>query len=306
MLMKKLMATAGVTCVILVLTVAFTINFSLNRSLARPERPQDTMRYDSAAAPVGGSVNATSAETILFDGSVAPSDVSNIGFNDPDAGGQRIAEDFSFSGPVTVTSITFLGGYFPTGTPETDSFTLTIYNDNMGLPDPLSIVAQIDLENVVRTDTGTGVLVKDLFTYTANFAGVSLSGGTRYWFTIVNDTTSDLDDDWVWAGKHSVDVFGRSFNGGLTWDTPPGSWSFVLKGTTTVVIDGCDSGVDNTLLPGGGTISDLISACANGASTHGQFVSCVSHVTNDLKKAGTITGQQKSAIQSCAAHASIP
>jgi hypothetical protein len=253
-----------------------------------------------------GSVNVTSADTILFDGSVAPSDVNDIGFNDIDAGGQRLAEDFSFSGPVTVTSITFLGGYFPTGTPETDSFTLTIYNDNMGRPDPLSIVAQIELVNVVRTDTGTSALVSNLFTYTANFAGVSLAGGTRYWLTIVNDTTSDLDDDWVWAGNNLVDIFGRSFDGGLTWDTPPGSFSFVLKGTTTVVIDGCDSGVQDTLLPGGGTISDLISTCANGASAHDQFVSCISHVTNDLKQANTITGQQKSAIQSCAAQASIP
>jgi hypothetical protein len=41
-------------------------------------------------------------------------------------------------------------------------------------------------------------------------------------------------------------------------------------------------------------------------SNHGQFVSCVSHMTNDLKKAGTITGQQKGAIQSCAAQADIP
>ena len=57
-----------------------------------------------------GSVNGISADSILFDGSIAPSDVTNIGFNDPDAGGQRIAEDFSFSGPVTVTSIMFLGG----------------------------------------------------------------------------------------------------------------------------------------------------------------------------------------------------
>ena len=275
----------------------------------RPTRGLTILIVLSLSILVGiqvGSVNGISADTILFDGSIAPSDVDNIGFNDPDAGGQRLAEDFSFPGPVTVTSITFLGGYFPASTPETDSFTLTIYNDNMGRPDPLSIVAQIDLENVVRTDTGTDALGIDLFTYTANFAGVSLSGGTRYWLTIVNDTTSDLDDDWVWAAKNSVGIFGRSFDGGLTWDTPPGSLSFVLKGTTTVVIDGCDSGVDNTLLPGGGTISDLISACANGASTHGQFVSCISHVTDDLNKAGTITGQQKSALQSCAAQASIP
>jgi hypothetical protein len=76
--------------------------------------------------------------------------------------------------------------------------------------------------------------------------------------------------------------------------------------SVTVVIDGCNSGVPNTLFPTGCTISDLIAACAEGASNHGQFVSCVSHLTNDLKKAGTITGQQKGAIQSCTAQADIP
>jgi len=54
------------------------------------------------------------------------------------------------------------------------------------------------------------------------------------------------------------------------------------------------------------TISDLIVACAEGARNHGKFVSCVSHLTNQLKKVGTITGQQKGAIQSCAAQANIP
>jgi hypothetical protein len=75
--------------------------------------------------------------------------------------------------------------------------------------------------------------------------------------------------------------------------------------STTVIIDGCNTGVPNTLLPSGCTISDLIAACAEGASNHGQFVSCVSHLTNDLKKAGTLTGQQKGAIQSCAAQANF-
>jgi hypothetical protein len=77
--------------------------------------------------------------------------------------------------------------------------------------------------------------------------------------------------------------------------------------SATVVIDGCDSGVPNTVFPSGCTIPDLMATtCAAGPSNHGQFVSCVSHLTNHLKKAGTITGQQKGAIQSCSAHANIP
>jgi len=75
---------------------------------------------------------------------------------------------------------------------------------------------------------------------------------------------------------------------------------------TTVVIDGCDSGVPNPLFSDGCTISDNIQNIAEGAQNHGGFVSGVSHYTNDLKKSGIISGSQKGAIQSCAGGASIP
>ena len=74
----------------------------------------------------------------------------------------------------------------------------------------------------------------------------------------------------------------------------------------TVVIDGCNSGVTNTVFANGCRISDSIEDCADSASNHGGFVSCVAHYTNDLKKDGTITGAQKGAIQSCAGQANIP
>jgi len=76
--------------------------------------------------------------------------------------------------------------------------------------------------------------------------------------------------------------------------------------SATVVIDSCDSGVPNTVFPSGCTISDLLATCAAGVRGHGTFVSCVAQVTNGLKTAGTITNEQKSAIQSCAAQANVP
>jgi hypothetical protein len=79
-----------------------------------------------------------------------------------------------------------------------------------------------------------------------------------------------------------------------------------ILGETQSIFDGCNSEIPNIVLPGGATISDLITECAEGANNHGQFVSCVAHATTNLKKAGTITGQQKSAIQRCAAQADIP
>jgi hypothetical protein len=69
----------------------------------------------------------------------------------------------------------------------------------------------------------------------------------------------------------------------------------------TVVINCCDSGVENQLFDDGCTMSDLIAVCARGVKNHGQFVSCVSHLTNDWKKQDLITGKEKGAIQSCAA-----
>jgi len=86
----------------------------------------------------------------------------------------------------------------------------------------------------------------------------------------------------------------------VTWTTVPTPIS------QTVIIDGCGSEVSNTLLPTGCTISDKIAECTFGAKNHGEFVSCVSHPTNDLKKDGTIAGQQKGAIQTCAAQANVP
>jgi hypothetical protein len=73
----------------------------------------------------------------------------------------------------------------------------------------------------------------------------------------------------------------------------------------TVVIDGCDSGVPNTLFADGCTISDLIAHCAAGANNHGQFVSCVAQLTTALRQQGVITGKQKGAIDRCAGKSSI-
>jgi hypothetical protein len=74
----------------------------------------------------------------------------------------------------------------------------------------------------------------------------------------------------------------------------------------TVVINGCDSGVANQVLDDGCTIADLTTNCAEEARNHGMFVRCVAHVSNDLKRAGVISEEQKGALQRCAATASKP
>ncbi len=69
----------------------------------------------------------------------------------------------------------------------------------------------------------------------------------------------------------------------------------------TIVIGGIDTGVPNQLFAGGCTMSDLLSDLKEGAKNHGAYVSAVSHLTNQWKADGLITGAQKGAIQSAAA-----
>lgn len=74
----------------------------------------------------------------------------------------------------------------------------------------------------------------------------------------------------------------------------------------TVFIGGCDSGVPNHVFADGTTFSGQIAGCAAHAANHGHFVNCVSHLTNEWRNAGLISGAQEGAIVSCAARAKIP
>lgn len=74
---------------------------------------------------------------------------------------------------------------------------------------------------------------------------------------------------------------------------------------TKIIIDGCDTGITDKIYDGK-LVSDWIEECAASAKNHGKFVSCVAHLTNDLKRAGFITGSEKGAIQSCAGQVDMP
>jgi hypothetical protein len=69
----------------------------------------------------------------------------------------------------------------------------------------------------------------------------------------------------------------------------------------TIVIGDVNTGVPNILFAGGCTSSDLIAQLAASSTNHGDFVSAVAHLTNEWKKNGIVSGNQKGAIQSAAA-----
>jgi hypothetical protein len=74
----------------------------------------------------------------------------------------------------------------------------------------------------------------------------------------------------------------------------------------TVIIEGCDSGVSNTQLARGCTISERIQQCDDDAKNHGAFRRCVSMLGDSLQKDGVLTGPEKDRILSCAGQAGRP
>ena len=69
----------------------------------------------------------------------------------------------------------------------------------------------------------------------------------------------------------------------------------------TVEIRGCESGTPNLLGDDGCTFSDDIAAAAADGKNHGGFVSSVTRLMNEAKKAGLLSGAQTGAVVSCAA-----
>lgn len=117
-----------------------------------------------------------------------------------------------------------------------------------------------------------------------DFAGGFCTSGPQAYSVVVTGNSCDADGD------------------GCNDDVDPHPNSNV---DPTVNIDGCDSGVDNVFIDCS-SMNDLIGDCAAAAANHGDFVSCVAHLTNEWKNAGLISGRDKGKIQSCAARADIP
>ncbi len=72
----------------------------------------------------------------------------------------------------------------------------------------------------------------------------------------------------------------------------------------TILVAGRDTGIPNFIYQGN-LVTQHLDHCAIGVKNHGQYVSCVTKLTNKLKKAGLLTGQQKGLIVSYAAQSNI-
>jgi hypothetical protein len=75
---------------------------------------------------------------------------------------------------------------------------------------------------------------------------------------------------------------------------------------STIKIGSCDTGVPNPLFASGCTLSDEIAQIAASSRTHDEFVAGVSLLSNELRKSGVLTKDQRLAILNCAARSSLP
>jgi hypothetical protein len=74
---------------------------------------------------------------------------------------------------------------------------------------------------------------------------------------------------------------------------------------SNIVIGDFDTGIIDKQYEGQ-LISERINKCGKEAKNHGKFVSCVARLTNELKRKGIISEEEKDVIQRCAAQARIP
>jgi hypothetical protein len=92
----------------------------------------------------------------------------------------------------------------------------------------------------------------------------------------------------------------------LASSASPNDICLIPDHSATVVIDECNTGVRNVKDGAGCTIWLRVMQCAGDVKNHGDFVRCVSRLTNRLNKSGVISGKEKGKIESCAAKADFP
>jgi hypothetical protein len=160
---------------------------------------------------------------------------------------RRVVDDFKADSSGNIVNICWYGSYlnFLNGTactPQTgsspDSFCVTIYNDNAGVPGTVRGGPFCAL-SVTKTDTGidipfTGFGNAREFRYAAAIPAVAVTSGTCYWIEIVNSTSGNCC--WLWSLSGFVNDVSASHSGGpagtpnyVAGDLDTGDFAFCLN-----------------------------------------------------------------------------
>jgi hypothetical protein len=247
----------------------------------------------------GGNVDIASDE---FAGSLAPpSTPFRVYARGVDASGNPFQRAFAptFRGQTVKVEATDGGATLQPGTTTLVEFLVT----NLGAAGSFRITASDDARFVTGVDPSV-VSVASGASAVVKVRMFAPAGTTREFDTLTVFARSTSDPDIGNSALIGLAVGVRDSDGDGHPDDTDACPSSNLE--PTIVIDGCDSGVGNLLRADGCTLSDGIGQLVVGARNHGEFVSSVSQFTEALKRDGTISGQDKGAIQACAARASIP
>ncbi len=139
------------------------------------------------------------------------------------------ADDFQLQpGQTTITDVHWWGVYSPGNTPGADDFTIRIFEDNGGVPN-LAPTHELTNLAVSRADTGADLPNPlDVYAYSVDVTPITLSANTTYWISILNDTTSDIDDDWYWAQSNVNGNRETRNSDGQVWSLGNGELAFYL------------------------------------------------------------------------------
>lgn len=138
---------------------------------------------------------------VIYDNNVTVVDTASFS----DVAGQFIADDFILApGKEIITGVQWTGTYGDGFTPTVDNFSIQIFADADSVP-ALTPFSSLPIGDPGRTNIGKlgggGDPRFDLFAYSVNIAPIELASNTRFWISIVNDTSADTDDNWAWGGQ---------------------------------------------------------------------------------------------------------
>jgi hypothetical protein len=172
---------------------------------------------------------------VIYDSHVSGPPFFNALFSDPGTPQFEAAQFTLPSGQNIITDVHWTGGYGPANTPGTDNFTLQIFADN-GRGPLIAPLVSLSIGAAARAPTGATVLFSnvgrgDVYRYSANVPFIALLANTRYWLSIVNDTSADTDDNWFWTARFAEGLFNILERSNVASDWAPsvtGSLDFQL------------------------------------------------------------------------------
>ena len=147
-----------------------------------------------------------------------------------------------------------------------------------------------------------------------SFLGVSFNAGEQVSavrITSGNTTLGAANNDGPGADVVVMDdfIYGEPFQD-VDNDGVPDSQDHCLPSDLRAKVDvnGAQPGVtsiNNSVDANGCSIQDLVNSCAASATNHGQYVSCIVHLANELAKNKTITKNQRQEMKTGAAKSKI-